>query len=76
MNGIKIGIADFTYETTNAEGETVTTLPDETTSAEETSAPSANPAEWSEEEIIEFYKQAAKKSSSAKSQKTFHITTQ
>ena len=67
----EVELTDAPDETvTNAEGETVTTLPDETTSAEETSALSANPAEWSEEEIIEFYKQAAKKSSSAKSQKT------
>ncbi len=66
-----IEVTDAPTETvTNAEGETVTTAPDETTSAEETSAFSADPAQWSKEEIIEFYKQAAKKSKSAKSQKT------
>ncbi len=67
----EVELTDAPDETvTNAEGETVTTSPDETTSAEETSALSANPAEWSKEEIIEFYKQAARKSKSVKSQKT------
>lgn len=54
---------------TNAEGEVITTNPDETTAPEETSALDADPAKWSEEEIIEFYKQAARKSKSVKSQK-------
>ena len=54
---------------TNTEGEVITTNPDETTAPEETSALDADPAKWSEEEIIEFYKQAAKKSKSVKSQK-------
>ena len=54
---------------TNTEGEVIATNPDETTAPEETSALDADPAKWSEEEIIEFYKQAARKSKSVKSQK-------
>lgn len=41
---------------------TQATSADETTSENETKAFSANPAEWTDEEIIEFYKQAAIKS--------------
>ncbi len=67
----EIEITDAPTETvTNAEGETITTAPEETTSAEETTAISANPAEWSKEQIVEFYKRAAIKSKSVKSQKT------
>lgn len=46
-----------------------TTASEEETSQEETTI-SANPAEWSKEQIVEFYKNAAKKSSNAKSQQT------
>ncbi len=67
----EIEITDAPTETvTNAEGETITTAPEETTAAEETTTISANPAEWSKEQIVEFYKQAAIKSKSVKSQKT------
>ena len=52
-------------ETSNEE----TTLSEEESSQEETTI-SANPADWSTEQIVEFYKKAAKKSTSAKSQQT------
>lgn len=49
----------------------------DTTLSEETSADvtrSAEPKEWSEEEIVEFYKEAAIKSSAAKSKQTMTMT--
>lgn len=57
--------ADVTEEST--EGETTA---EEETSAEEATTVSANPADWSKEEIVAFYKNAAIKSTSAKSQQT------
>ncbi len=51
---------------TNADGETVTVDP---TTAETTTMP-ADPSTWSKEQIIDYYKSAAAKSSSAKSQKS------
>lgn len=51
---------------TNADGETVTVDP---TTAETTTMPT-DPSTWTKEQIIEYYKSAAAKSSSAKSQKS------
>lgn len=64
---------DATTESLTAEGTSETeTLSEEETSVEVTR--SDDPKEWTEEEIVEFYKEAAIKSTAAKSMQTMTMT--
>ncbi len=67
VNGTESDTSDTTAPEENSNEET--TLSEEESSQEQTTI-SANPAEWSKEQIVEFYKNAAKKSVNAKSQQT------
>lgn len=60
--------------TTNADGgESATSVPENTTAAA-VSAVSSDPSKWSKEEIVDFYKKAAAKSTSARSTQTMEMT--
>ncbi len=62
-----------TETVTNDNGETVTQPITEATTAAQSNVLSDNPAEWSKDQIIKYYKYAAAKSSSVTSKKTMEM---
>ncbi len=63
-------VDETTTNVTTETDKTTTAAPDETTTAAPSNALSDNPAEWSKEQIVKYYKLAAAKSSNVTSKKT------
>lgn len=63
-------VDETTTNVTTETDKTTTAAPDETTTALPSNTLSDNPAEWSKEQIIKYYKLAAAKSSNVTSKKT------